>query len=236
MYYLTGISTSQAAQLAAALTDKLNVGLTELGLELSAQYQVSPAEQRTQIQQLADAILSDQSVGELAQLVEQDGLTDAQNRGMVEANKFSILRSTPPEQIDFRSSDNTRTKLIQELQKRNIKFTEEDLLFITKDATNQIVWLEKGNANAGLEHIVNGNGITKGHSQDFFNAFGIEKEDIPAYLEKAITNGTVVESILKPVGKHQGYERTYYYNGNYYVLVGIGTNGFIVSAYPKRKH
>ena len=45
----------------------------------------SPAEQRTQIQQLADAILSDQSVGELAQLVEQDGLTDTQNRGKVDA-------------------------------------------------------------------------------------------------------------------------------------------------------
>ena len=92
LYYPTGISTSQVVQLAAALTDKLNVGLTELGLELSAQYQVSPAEQRIQIQQLADAILSDQSVGALAQLVEQDGLTDAQNRVSVE-NKIPFYEA-----------------------------------------------------------------------------------------------------------------------------------------------
>ena len=30
------------------------------------------------------------------------------------------------------------------------------------------------------------------------------------------------------------YERTYYYNGEHYVVTGIGTNGYIVSAYPKR--
>ena len=27
-------------------------------------------------------------------------------------------------------------------------------------------------------------------------------------------------------------ERIYYYNGKHYVLTGIGTNGFIVTAYP----
>lgn len=31
-----------------------------------------------------------------------------------------------------------------------------------------------------------------------------------------------------------GYERVYYYEGEYHVVVGVGTNGFIVSAYPHR--
>lgn len=29
-----------------------------------------------------------------------------------------------------------------------------------------------------------------------------------------------------------GFERVYYYEGSYYVMTGIGTNGYIVSAYP----
>ncbi len=31
-----------------------------------------------------------------------------------------------------------------------------------------------------------------------------------------------------------GYERVYFYEGRYCVVAGIGTNGFIVSAYPKK--
>lgn len=29
-----------------------------------------------------------------------------------------------------------------------------------------------------------------------------------------------------------GYERCYEYKGNYYIMTGIGSNGFIVTAYP----
>lgn len=36
------------------------------------------------------------------------------------------------------------------------------------------------------------------------------------------------------VGGKTGYERDYYYNGKYFVVTGIGTNGFLVSAYPKK--
>jgi len=33
----------------------------------------------------------------------------------------------------------------------------------------------------------------------------------------------------------QGYTRIYDYGGKYYIVSGIGTNGFIVSAYPVGK-
>ena len=72
---------------------------------------------------------------------------------------------------------NTRGALITELKEKGIKFTEKDIIFITRDKTGQIVWLEKGNSSAGLEHILNG-------------------------------------------------------NGKYCVMTGIGSNGFIVTAYP----
>lgn len=141
--------------------------------------------------------------------------------------------SKPPSEL-FDGTNGSKTQLMQELKLKGYKFSEDDIQFITKDETGQIVWLESGNSNAGLEHILNGNGKTKGHADDFQKAFGISKNEIPAYLEKVITNGKVIENKLKPVGKRMGFERTYYYMGNYYVVTGIGTNGFIVSAYPKR--
>lgn len=134
----------------------------------------------------------------------------------------------------FERTNGTKSQLIQELKDNNIKFSEKDIQFITKDKTGQTVWLESGNSNAGLKHILDGNGMTKGHANDFRKAFGISRDEIPAYIEKVISNGKIINNHLKPIGRKMGYERTYYYNGNYYVVTGIGTNGYIVSAYPKR--
>ena len=51
-----------------------------------------------------------------------------------------------------------------------------------------------------------------------------------------IQNGTVISNKIVSIGSgRQGYERVYEYKGNYYTMTGIGTNGFIVSAYPVRK-
>ena len=63
---------SQAHQMAAKLTEQLNTGLTELGLDLSSEYQVTQADQKGLIQQVSDTVLSDQAVGELARLVERN--------------------------------------------------------------------------------------------------------------------------------------------------------------------
>lgn len=122
-----------------------------------------------------------------------------------------------------------------DLEKMGVKFNKGDVIFVTKDKTGQLIWLEKGNKEVGLEHIVNGNGTKPGHALDFKIAFGIEKENIPSYLNHIITNGEIVKNTKKSIGKHEGFERIYYYDGNYYLLSGIGTNGFIVSAYPIKK-
>lgn len=134
----------------------------------------------------------------------------------------------------FKGTSGSQSALISELKSKNVKISESDVKFVTRDKTGQIVWLEKGNAGAGLKHILDGNGATKGHAEDFQRAFGISRSEIPAYIERVVTNGTVVDNKLKPIGTRMGYERTYYYNGEYHVVTGIGTNGFIVSAYPKR--
>ena len=83
-----------------------------------------------------------------------------------------------------------------------------------------------------MEHILNGDGKSPGHAADSDRAFGIQRESIPYFLKNVISNGKVVSNTLKLVNGRQGYERIYYYDGKHYVLTGIGTNGFLVSAYP----
>lgn len=124
--------------------------------------------------------------------------------------------------------------LVSEMEKNKIKFTKNDLVFTTKDKTGQLIFLEKGNSTAGLKHILDGNGKKAGHAEDFKKAIGISREEIPSYLHKVITHGTIIKEEVKTFGNKTGYERDYYYNGKYFVVTGIGTNGFLVSAYPKK--
>lgn len=44
--------------------------------------------------------------------------------------------------------------LLDELERMGVKFSREDVVFVTRDQTGQIVWLETGNRGAGLEHIL----------------------------------------------------------------------------------
>ena len=130
------------------------------------------------------------------------------------------------------SKRNDTNKLFKELESNGVKFNKEAIVFITKDKTGQTVWLEKGNSSAGLEHIINGNGRTPGHGKDFEKAFGVSKTEIPNYLHKVISNGSVISNELKNINGRNGFERIYYFEKKYHVLTGIGTNGFIVTAYP----
>lgn len=50
----------------------------------------------------------------------------------------------------------TDESLKSELRSNNIKFNEADMVFIARDKTGQIVWLENGNSSAGLTHILDG--------------------------------------------------------------------------------
>ena len=98
------------------------------------------------------------------------------------------------------------------------------MLFITRDGTGQIVWLETGSQTAGMQHIISR------HAVDFQSKHGVSETDIANHLKDVVQQGIVKYSrVTKYSG---GYERLYSYNGNYYLVSGIGKNGFIVSAYP----
>jgi len=117
--------------------------------------------------------------------------------------------------------------LIKELERNHKKFTKEDIVFITRDQTGQVVWLEKGNKKAGLKHILDYGNNGNGHAGDFKKSLGVDRKDIPS--------GTILSTSVIEKGHIKKIKRVYEYNDSFVVLYGIGENGFIVSAYPINK-
>ena len=116
--------------------------------------------------------------------------------------------------------------LVKQLEQSGVKFSKKDMVFVTKDKTGQVVWLEKGNESTGLQHIVSR------HVDDFRSKHGVSKSQISNHLNDVFTSGKVEYSRITQKNGRAGYERLYSYNGKYYLLTGVGTNGYIVSAYP----
>jgi len=124
----------------------------------------------------------------------------------------------------FSGTSGAGKALIDEVIANGHKITPEKVVLITKDPMGKIVWLEKGNASSGLEHIVDR------HSREF-NAKGISNADIPSYILEAVHQGNVVGT------QGRRNPRTVYefvYKGETQrIAVQVSTNGYIVSANPK---
>ena len=114
--------------------------------------------------------------------------------------------------------------LLAELAQLNIKHTPEKIVKIAKQADGKIVFLEAGNSNAGLQHIL------EEHSLEFAYQ-GIQQNQIPDLIIKALTKG-------KAVG-YQGKKQTrviYEVNFNgktHYIALTVSDNGYIVGANPR---
>lgn len=97
---------------------------------------------------------------------------------------------------------------------------------VAKNQNDNLVWLEKGNKTAGLEHIMNS------HGEQFLEK-GVTSESIPSFLKTAIENGRIVGN----QGKFHSQPRIIYevyYNGEMVkVAITISDNGYIVGANPK---
>lgn len=117
--------------------------------------------------------------------------------------------------------------LIEELRQSDAKFSREKMIFVTRDATGQIVWLEEGNKAAGLNHLK-----ARGHIEQLAKHFGIDEKAVPRVLRNVIRDGKLISNKLVNRGGRDGYERKYEYDGKHIVLAAIGTNGFLVTVYP----
>lgn len=118
------------------------------------------------------------------------------------------------------------SKIVSEMERNHVKFTKANLVFTTKDKTGQIIFLETGNDGAGLKHI------QQRHIQDFVEKHKIQAQQITEHIHSVFKYGDLEYSRLTLKNGKEGFERLYKYKGNYYLLSGVGTNGFVVSAYP----
>ena len=118
----------------------------------------------------------------------------------------------------------TRESLLGELATKGVKHTPEKVVWIGRDASGKVVFLETGSASGGLQHIVDGKAAQ-------FAARGVAKEQIPDLISKAITEGKVVGQVGSGKNVRNVYELTY--GGKpQRVVVGVSENGYIVNAHP----
>lgn len=123
-------------------------------------------------------------------------------------------------------SDTDTEELIAELRQANIKHSEEKIIRIARNSDGKIVFLEEGNSQAGLQHIM------EAHEADFIRR-GYPPEEIPDVVMSAVTEGKVVGYQGRDTGRPI-YEITF--NGKTdYIAVTIGNNGFVVEANPATK-
>lgn len=117
--------------------------------------------------------------------------------------------------------------ILKQIVDSGAKINIKDVVFTAKDKSGQLVWLEKGNNNSGLQHIVNR------HGNDFAAKHNISSKRLSSHLKNVVSKGTIVRAREIPLSNGNiGYEKIYSYKGKYYTLGAIGTNGYIVSMYP----
>ncbi|WP_223879890.1 hypothetical protein [Paenibacillus spiritus] len=112
--------------------------------------------------------------------------------------------------------------LMDELANSGVKYNPNDVVAVTRNADGKLVWIENGNSQAGLNHILN-------HADDFA-AKGISQGQLPEFITKAVSGGKIVGYQGKGTGRPI-YEVSF--NGQTQrVAITTGNNGFIVGANP----
>ncbi|BAZ80689.1 hypothetical protein PN497_19580 [Sphaerospermopsis kisseleviana CS-549] len=121
-------------------------------------------------------------------------------------------------------NNDEKSALLAELAQLGIKHNSEKIVRIAKKADGKIVFLEEGNTQAGLQHIL------EEHSSQFADQ-GIGSDQIPDAIITAITEGKIIG--------YQGRKNTriiYEVNFNsktHYIAVTVSNNGYIVGANPR---
>ena len=115
---------------------------------------------------------------------------------------------------------------IEKLEKAGVKFNKEDVIFVANDSSGKLIWLEKGNEKSGLSHIKNR------HAIDFREKHSVSIDKIPQHIKTIIEKGKLEYSKVTQRNGRECYERLYSKSGKYFLQTGVGSNGYLVSAYP----
>ncbi|MFJ4291920.1 DUF637 domain-containing protein [Cupriavidus sp. NPDC089707] len=109
------------------------------------------------------------------------------------------------------------------LAANGVKFTPENVIATARTPNGQIVFLETGNAKAGLQHIVGE------HASDFAN-IGVAEAEIPSVIMKAVQEGNIVG--YQGAGTGRPIYETIVNGQPQRIAVTVGSNGYIVGANP----
>ena len=115
------------------------------------------------------------------------------------------------------------TKLISELVENGVKVSEEKVVGIIK-VNDKIIFLETGNINAGLKHIIDR------HGKDFAK-LNVKKDEISSFIMNTVKN-------KKPIGKYGKGGDVYKVIANKkekFMVIVKGNNGYIVTAHPLKE-
>jgi uncharacterized protein YukE len=116
----------------------------------------------------------------------------------------------------------SRAELLEELAANGVKHDPDKVILIGKDADGKIIFLESGNAKAGLQHVMD-------HADQFAD-IGVPREKVGQFVFDAATTGKIVGYQGKGTGRPI-FE--FLFEGKpYKVAVTVGNNGFIVGANP----
>ncbi len=124
---------------------------------------------------------------------------------------------------DIASGDSLAKQIVGEMKQEGIKFSKKDIIFAAKLENGRKLFLEKKAA----EHI------TQRHAKQFKSTHNIDSAQIPALLKETIAKGQLVKSYRHDSNGKVGYRSVYYYKGQYTVVYGIATNGYINTAFPR---
>jgi uncharacterized protein YukE len=116
----------------------------------------------------------------------------------------------------------TREELLEELAANGVKHDPDKVILIGKDGDGKIVFLESGNAKAGLQHVMD-------HANQFAD-IGVPRAKVSQFVFEAATTGKIIgyqgKGTTRPI-----YELMF--EGRpYKVGVTVASNGFIVGANP----
>jgi len=118
--------------------------------------------------------------------------------------------------------------LIEELRASGVKFTELDLKFITKNKDDFIIFLEKGNPNAGLQHI-----IERHWNMDELMKFFNTQDEMVEIIFQTIKNNDYVAKVVDSKNRLSFVYKINTNKGIREFTIATGDNGFIVSFIPK---
>jgi hypothetical protein len=152
----------------------------------------------------------------------QAAAISAAGRGGLATGGAAAARAAAIREMERQALEAEQKALIAELRAAGVSFTEKEIVQIIRSAAGKVVWLEKGSAQAGLEHIMTG------HASQFAKLGVNGEQNVVKLIVETLktktpisvdaTGGQVFKVIMG------GAERE--------MKIVVGSNGFVVTAYP----